>query len=160
MGAFGVVSARASAPHVHAPHVGAAVSPSPSPTPTPHDSRADAAAFVALINHVRVAHRLHPLVVRTDLVGVALRQSARMAAKGSLWHDRDTVHEITGWQSLGENVGWSRISVQDLHDAFMASPEHRRNILDPAFTSIGVAETVASDGRIFVAEEFAQFTAR
>jgi uncharacterized protein YkwD len=158
MGAVGTVSARTAAPrHPRTAQLVPVVTASPTAVPVRHDTGADAARFVELINRVRATFHLRPLAMRADLVAVARRQSARMAAKEQLWHDRDTVNEISDWLSLGENVGWSRISVQDLHDAFMASPEHRRNILDPSFTSIGVGETVAADGRIFVAEEFAQF---
>ena len=64
-----------------------------------------------------------------------------MAAKQKIWHNRQLKDQVSGWWRLGENVGWTNGSVEDLHRAFLASPEHRRNILDPRFTSIGVAET-------------------
>ena len=42
-----------------------------------------------------------------------------------------------------------------MHQAFMNSPEHRKNILDPKFDSVGVA-IVTSDTTIFVTEVFMQ----
>lgn len=81
-----------------------------------------------------------------------------MAGVEKIWHNKRFRYQISGWWLLGENVGWTNSTVDYLHRAFMASPEHRRNILDPRFTSIGIGETVSADGRIFVAEDFGRFT--
>jgi len=119
---------------------------------------ADVRRFVELINESRRAHGLPPLSSRKDLRLIATRWSARMAAKEKIWHNRNLRNDVFGWWRLGENVGWAAGSVDYLHQAFLASPEHRRNILDPLFTSIGVAETVSADGRIFVVEDFGRFS--
>ena len=42
------------------------------------------------------------------------------------------------WRKLGENVGTGN-NVPEVHTAYMASPGHRANVLDPAFTEIGTA---------------------
>jgi uncharacterized protein YkwD len=118
----------------------------------------DARAFVALINEIRRAHHLKPLRLRGDLTSIAARWSARMAAIQKISHNKKFRYQISGWWLLGENVGWTNASVEYLHRAFLASPEHRRNILDPRFTAIGVGETVSKDGRIFVTEDFGRFT--
>ena len=63
------------------------------------------------------------------------------------------------YKSLGENVGvasggkdpWLQI-----HNAFAASPAHRANLLNPKFTHMGVGVAVGADGRVWVAEVFAQ----
>jgi uncharacterized protein YkwD len=138
-------------------------SPSPSRSSSPakkevrRDPARDARAFVALINESRRAYHLRPLVVRHDVTLIGLRWSARMAARRRISHNPRLPDEVDGWELLGENVGWTRGSVADLHRAFLASPKHRKNILDPRFTSIGVGETASPDGRIFVAEEFGWF---
>jgi uncharacterized protein YkwD len=124
----------------------------------PRDPRADAHLFVALINRIRVAHKLRPLSIRFDLATVAGRWSARMAARRKISHNHNFRHEVHGWWLLGENVGWTNSSVDYLHRAFLASPEHRRNILDPRFTSIGVGEAISADGRIFVTEDFGRYS--
>lgn len=123
-----------------------------------HDPVADAQRFVELINRTRKAHGLAPLSTRKDLRLIATRWSAAMAAKQKIWHNSNFRYEIAGWWRLGENVGWAAGTVEYLHQEFLASPEHRRNILDPRFTSIGVAETVSADGRIFVVEDFGRFS--
>ena len=43
-----------------------------------------------------------------------------------------------GWRKLGENVGMGG-SISSVHVAYMDSPGHRANVLDPAFTQIGTA---------------------
>jgi len=124
----------------------------------PHDPAADARRFVELINQARKAHGLAVLSTRKDLRLIATRWSARMAANLRIWHNPTLRYETVGWWRLGENVGWAAGTVEYLHQEFLASPEHRRNILDPRFTSIGVAETVSADGRIFVVEDFGRFS--
>ena len=83
-----------------------------------------------------------------------------MAEAERIRHNPSFRYEVDGWLLLGENVGWTEGTVPQLHRAFMASPKHRRNILDPRFTSVGIAETVSRDGRIFVAEQFGWFPQR
>lgn len=134
------------------------VEPEAAAAVRPYNPLVDAQRFIELINEARKAHGLAPLRSRKDLRTIAVRWSARMASKERIWHNRNLRHEVAGWWRLGENVGWAAGSVEYLHEAFLASPEHRRNILDPLFTSIGVAETVSADGRIFVVEDFGRFS--
>jgi len=58
------------------------------------------------------------------------------------------------WQKLGENVGVGP-SVDSLTAAFIASPAHYRNLVDPSWDSMGVGVTIVN-GTIYVAEEFMQ----
>ncbi len=44
------------------------------------------------------------------------------------------------FQAAGENLAENFTDAQDLEMAWMKSPEHRANILNPEFTEIGVAE--------------------
>lgn len=112
----------------------------------------DEAKFVSLINQERSSRGLRTLVVKSDLVSVARKHSADMAAKGTIWHGDSTPYKISGWTIYGENVGMGP-TVADLHRAFMDSPDHRANILEKAFNQIGVG-VVIKDGTIFVTEIF------
>ena len=69
-----------------------------------------------------------------------------------------------GYRSAGENIGWESYAPDPatyVNNAFMNSPDHRSNILDPAYTSLGVGSASAaswmgkSDVTMF-SEEFAQ----
>ena len=106
--------------------------------------------FVSKINGARGAN----LTVRSDLVAMARRHSQRMASSGSIYHNGNLANEAPGdWQSLGENVGMGP-SCSDIHNAFMNSASHRKNIVDPKFNFVGVGVVTASDGTLYVTEVF------
>jgi hypothetical protein len=113
----------------------------------------DAAAFVAKMNAVRQEHGLRPYAVATDLATVARRHSQEMAAKQSLYHNKNLGTEVGNWQVVGENVGDGG-SVDSLHTAFMNSPEHRANILAKDYTQVGIGTVRDSNGVLWVTEVF------
>ena len=79
-----------------------------------------------------------------------------LAGACKLAHNPKLAREVRlHWKMLGENVGCAASSAEAMHQAFMNSPEHRKNILDPKFDSIGVA-IATSDTTIFVTEVFMQ----
>jgi uncharacterized protein YkwD len=111
-------------------------------------------AFLDLTNAERTARGLQPLALSDPLVDAARRQSVRMEAVGNIWHNNPgLLHEIAAWTALGENVGRGP-TVDAIHEAFMASPEHRVNILDRGFSLVGFGAVVEPDGYIFVTEDF------
>jgi uncharacterized protein YkwD len=124
------------------------------PTPARAADAGAEAAFTSALNGERAAAGLPGLAVASDLVAVARRQAARMADSGSLYHNPSLGSEVGGWQKVGENVGRGP-GVDVVHQAFMDSPGHRQNILDAAWTEVGVGVEVR-DGRIWVAEVFRQ----
>lgn len=108
--------------------------------------------FVGLINQERTARGLQPLAVHADLVTAARDQASAIDAAGYLFHNPDLGSVTDGWTKLGENVGYGG-SVTGLHAAFMNSPDHRANILDPAYTHVGVG-VVVDGSTLWVAEVF------
>ena len=54
--------------------------------------------------------------------------------------------------ALAENVGMGRTG-PSLQAAFMKSPEHRRNMLDPTYTEVGIGVVVVNH-TMFVVEDF------
>jgi len=124
--------------------------------------------FVSLINHERTSRGLNSLVVRSDLVSVARQHSVKMACQGYIEHDSSTWNSVSGWSEYGENVGVTgpdsgSQQVVTLHNAFMNSTEHRRNILfpsmesnpkPPTFNQIGVGVTIDSKGNMYATEIF------
>ncbi len=90
---------------------------------------------------------------RADLTALARAWSASMADAGAISHRRDLEAAAPAdWLRIGENVGVG-YSARQLHEAFVASPAHLRNIVDPAFGSIAVG-VVVRDGRIWVTQNF------
>jgi uncharacterized protein YkwD len=67
------------------------------------------------------------------------------------------------YRSAGENIGWNGAGAASINSAFMASPEHRNNILNGNYTSLGVGSDnsgsrkfMGYSGVWMFAEEFAQ----
>lgn len=89
-----------------------------------------------------------------DLQQVARGHSNDMANDGRVEHNHRMPEQACCWQSLGENVGAGG-STADLHRAFMASPEHRDNILSPYFSEVGVGVERRGD-RLWVTQVFRQ----
>ena len=93
--------------------------------------------------------------MQEPLVLVARQQSADMADSGSIFHNPDLANDLgtISWSIAGENVGVGG-SVETLHEAFMNSPAHRKNIMRKSFKRVGVG-VVTADDRIWVTVVFA-----
>jgi hypothetical protein len=107
----------------------------------------------AMTNTDRAAHRLRALSTADDLARVAQQRADEMARTKRLAHTTNLGAKVTGWRRLGENVGRGP-SLQEIQTAFMASPSHRENILDPDFTQLGVGVTWDGKDYFYVAVIF------
>lgn len=110
--------------------------------------------FVTRLNDLRAAEDLSTLEVHDGLVDVARSWAAAMAADDRISHRTDLA-EIApdpDWVRVGENVGVGA-TVEQLHHAFVASPKHYENMVDPGWQSVGVGVIVV-DGSIWVAVNF------
>jgi uncharacterized protein YkwD len=148
-------------------------SPSPTPPPPPPVAAAPVAAAPAapiarppsiligstqqvLINQDRAGSGLAPLTWSSCLYSVAVSNARRMAAQGAISHANGPSVDLTcglGRQA-GENVGdWSLgINDSQLNSMFIASAEHRANIMGP-YHYVASAWAVAN-GYGFIAVEF------
>lgn len=105
---------------------------------SPADPGADEAQFVALLNQTRARGGLPPLVVDAQLTALARGWAQHQADAGHISHANPISSGVTAdWLKLGENVGTGG-NVQVIMDAFIASPGHYANIMDPEFTKVGV----------------------
>lgn len=107
----------------------------------------------ALINEER-AGSARQLGMVGRLVRIARRHSGRMASSGGIYHNPRLAQDANRirWSILGENVGVGS-SIESLHQAFMASPPHRENVMRTRFRKIGVG-VVERDGRLWVTVVF------
>src|SRR4051795_13293901 len=84
-----------------------------------------------LVNQSRNAAGLPSLPTNIDLYLQAAAWSNQLATDQRLHHRTDLSVGIGyPWRVLGENVGRGS-SIEQVHTAFMNSPAHRDNILDP-----------------------------
>jgi uncharacterized protein YkwD len=126
-------------------------------TPTPENLDRVRAATLCLVNRERTGHGESALAPNADLAQAAQAHSedmaqndyfdhvspggatplARMRSAGYIYSSR------IGYE-VGENIGWGTLwlaTPRAMVAAWMASPEHRANILDAGYrdTAIGVA---------------------
>lgn len=114
------------------------------------------AQLLWLINADRARAGLAPLAAHGVLEQQTDAWSTWMAAHGHLFHHPDlramaTQAQPTGWSAIAENVGAGTGGIA-LHQRFMSSPTHARNVLGD-YRSIGVG-AVESGGRIWVTVRF------
>ncbi|MDY7106384.1 MAG: CAP domain-containing protein [Actinomycetota bacterium] len=103
-------------------------------------------AFVQRINELRASKGLRTLTVDPYLTDLSRTWASAMRADGRISHAPDITAGVTvEWLKIGENVGVGG-DVDALFDAFVASPTHYENLVDPLFTRIGVG--VVWDGQV------------
>lgn len=131
--------------------------PAQDPAPSAATSLGDLAARVVdLTNRDRAAAGCLPLTPQGLLAESAQGHADEMARKVYFSHAsldgrtfdqriRDTGYE---GRELGENIASGFATADEVQEAWMATPAHRKNILDCAFREIGVG--FASDGQYWV----------
>ena len=109
--------------------------------------------FNGLINGLRASKGLGALQSDARLDAVAQDWANQMAARGSLVHNPNLSKQApAGWRKLGENVGVGGTE-PTLFAAFVASPGHFANLVDPQFNNVGIA-VVYSGGRMWTVHVF------
>lgn len=117
------------------------------------DPAAAANDFVARINELRASRGLGALSVDGELTAQANQWAATMANAGRIFHASDLSVGITAnWSKLGENVGVGG-DTSSLFQAFVNSPTHYANLVDPAYSRVGVG-VVHAGGRMYTAHRF------
>ncbi len=122
-------------------------------TPGAASQKTMQAATLCLLNEERSARGLAPLKAHKKLEKAAFRFSKEMVSKRFFDHVSPSGSTLTtrikkvkytkgarSW-SIGENIAWgtgSQATPERIVDAWMNSPGHKRNILDPRFREIGV----------------------
>jgi uncharacterized protein YkwD len=96
--------------------------------------------MLAWVNHARADHHAHRLRMVRPVVGLAHDHNLAMARKQRLFHTSDLGYKLrsVNWHSWGENVG-AGVTAYGLFKAYMASPEHRANMLSTNFDRVGIS---------------------
>jgi hypothetical protein len=77
----------------------------------------------------------------------------QMSIVGDIAHNPNFKTLITGWSRIGENVGMGHpLSV--VHQALVTSPAHYANIVEPAYTRIGIGVVDVGGGNVYVVQNF------
>jgi uncharacterized YkwD family protein len=110
----------------------------------------EAQQVIDLTNEQRKQNGLAPLQADTQLSGVAQKKSVDMAQNGYFSHTSPTYGSPfdmmrdsgVSYNTAGENIAQGQRTPKEVVDAWMDSPGHRKNILNPDFTHIGVGHAV------------------
>lgn len=117
----------------------------PRPTDT---EQSFAHAVVVLTNHERERLGLAPLKIQPDLRTSTKWLAQDMATQNYISHTDRLGREIDpripdlGYQNyltIGENIAGGQTTPQEVVQAWLHSPGHRSNLLNPNFSEIGVA---------------------
>ena len=110
--------------------------------------------FAARINSLRASRGLGALSVDAQLTGVARQWAATMARAGAISHNPSLASQVSqSWVDLGENVG-TGADADSLFSAFVNSPPHYANLVNPVYTKVGVGVALTSAGTIYTSHEF------
>ena len=109
--------------------------------------------IVDLVNQERSAVGLDPLLFNRQLDNAANRHTDRMTGADYMSHqlpgEAGLGDRVTNagyeWRRVGENVAAGYTTPEAVVDAWMNSPGHRANILNPDFDHIGVGYSNAPD---------------
>jgi uncharacterized protein YkwD len=127
-------------------------------------ARAFTSALVSAINGARAANGLEPLQVDTRLMTAARGQSTYLASAGKLDHSGPDGASVStrlvrqGFHGhmVGENLA-AGMGPAATVQAWLASPGHRMNLLEPGFHVLGVGVVMGTLGGIsapFVTADF------
>jgi len=99
--------------------------------------------MLSWVNRARADHGAPALKMDPYVVKVAHDHNVDMASKNELFHSTNLSYKLrsVNWSTWGENVG-AGVDAYGLFKAYMASPDHRANILNPDFDHVGISFVV------------------
>ncbi|WP_353618685.1 CAP domain-containing protein [Bacillus sp. ISL-37] len=132
-----------------APQEEAAPAPEQKQTPTGTEISAFESRVIDLTNEQRRKNGLPNLQPDTALSNVAQEKSNDMQAKNYFSHTSPTYGSPfdmmrdfgVSYNTAGENIAMGQRSAEEVVNAWMNSEGHRKNILSPNYTHIGVGHT-------------------
>ncbi len=103
---------------------------------------------IKLTNIKRQQSGVAPLTANWQLSRVARQKARDMATNGYFSHTSPTYGSPftmirnygISYRTAGENIAKGQRTAQEVVNAWWASPGHRKNMLDPKFTQIGVGK--------------------
>jgi hypothetical protein len=120
-------------------------------------------AMLDAVNAERAKHQLAPLRLDPALADLADFYACRLVEGGFFDHqdpfDGSTIDGRAAnfgyaFLKIGENLAAGQRTMEAVMADWMASPEHRSNILDPAFMDIGIGVKLGGECGIYWVQEF------
>ena len=121
-------------------------------------------ALLELANAQRATAGLPPLRANSQLMRAAQTQAEQTASARRLEHvlpdaryprpeDRLDVSGY-GWRAWAENIAFGQKTPSDAVEAWMQSPGHRKNLLNPRYTELGTGVAIDATGRPYYVQVF------
>lgn len=135
--------------------------PAPSPSPAPSGVTADEQRAFELLNADRIANGLKPLKLNRSIVAVAEAHAQDMINRNFFAHQNpDGLSPFDRMRRAGISFGYAgenlaiNSSVDGAERAFMNSPGHRANILNPNYTEVGIGIRYSPKGSLYLVQNF------
>ncbi len=106
----------------------------------------DHSISLILLNDTREAHGVPGLWANETLHKKAQSWAEHLARQGRIYHSNLSSGTGGGWRAIAENVAQNP-SIEGANQSFLNSPAHRRNMLNRAYTNVGVG--VAKAGKYY-----------
>lgn len=127
----------------------------PATAPAVPTPPAEVSPLYGLVNYARAAAGLDLLFIDPEAERIAQGWAEEMARTGDFRHNPNVSGHLSApWFSYGENIAWGYGDEAEVHQAWMDSPGHRRNIENPVFTALGVGLARNSQGQPYWVEVF------
>lgn len=121
-----------------------------APTPTTY-----AGEVLRLTNLERTSRGLRPLAASACATRFADAWALQLSLLGALSHQSmTTILSSCSARGVGENVAYGNVSPAQLVTMWMNSEGHRANILNPAFTHVGISALTTATGRVYGVQDF------
>jgi uncharacterized protein YkwD len=121
-------------------------------------------AMLDLANAQRAKAGLQPLRANSRLMQAAQTQAEQTASARQLQHVLPNAKyprpedrlDASGypWRAWAENIAFGQRTPSDAVEAWMQSPGHRKNLLDPKYTELGTGVAVDATGRPYYVQVF------
>jgi len=102
--------------------------------------------ILTLVNKERVAHSLNPLQLDKDLEKAAEIRGNEITIVLSHERPDGSRFSTVSPKAKGENLAGGHKSAEEVVIAWMESPGHRKNILNPRYTTIGISHIKTDTG--------------
>ncbi len=114
-----------------------------------------AGEVLRLTNVERTSRGLRPLAASSCATRFADAWALQLSLLGALSHQSmTTILSSCGARGVGENVAYGNVAPAQLVTMWMNSAGHRANILNPAFTHVGISALTTSSGRVYGVQDF------
>jgi uncharacterized protein YkwD len=119
---------------------------------------------LALVNEARLDEGLAPLVLDPVLSDVADAFACEMIAGEFFAHENPRTRVSAGgrltsagyiYYAMGENLAVGHTTPEEVVAAWLASPDHRSNLLDPSWQEVGIAVRTGGEFGWYWVQEFA-----